>query len=184
MQLAEIPRVKAGTTAKLPTRDLAEMDQDRLALATRAADLLGYHGLTADVTGQTAVITKQGKLSETLRTLDIEVLDTATVIDYQLDEVRRLTREHILEDNFDDWTTGYFSAAQWQHTKLAEYARPVPEFVLEKAVRIKEALPQVEFYIQHLSDPKSDPFLIAAIGKEIYYIEAWDEPRFEGRLTR
>ena len=38
--------------------------------------------------------------------------------------------------------------------------------------------------MQFLSEPKADPFLIVYDGKEIYYLTAWDEPGFEGRVRR
>ena len=35
---------------------------------------------------------------------------------------------------------------------------------------------------RHRAGVKADPFLIAKLGEEIYYVEAWDEPRFENSL--
>lgn len=182
MKLAEIPRVKAGTAAQVGVKELNEVNQERLYLATRAKDLLGYAGLIADVTGAAKVGEDSGKLTEALRTLDIQVLDTATVIEYQLDERIRRTRE-VIHERLRDWATGYFHEADWTKTALTSYKRPVPEFALDMAVRIKEQLPEVTFYIQHLNDPKADPFLVAAYGDEIYYVCAWDEPKFEGRVA-
>lgn len=179
--LQDIPRVKAGCTAKTAMRELSEVDQERLYLATRAKDLLGYSGLVADVTGEVAV-PKLGPLAEALHTLDIQTLDTSTVIEYQMQEMVRATREKIL-GGLDDWAVGYFSEAGWSKTSLESYEQPVPEFVLEKAIRLKEKLPEVRFYVQHMRDPKADPFLVASYGREIYYVEAWDEPRFEGRVS-
>jgi len=181
MKLVEIPRVKAGDRAKKQVKELSELNQERLLLATRATDLLGYNGLMADVTGETQFVTP-GPLAEALRALEIEVLDTATVIEYQMQEMVRATQEKILDGNLDSWAYGYFAEAGWMKTPLNTYTHPIPEFVIDKAVRIKERAPEVKFYVQHLRDPKADPFLIAYVGKEIYYVEAWDEPRFEGRL--
>jgi hypothetical protein len=178
MLLTEIPRIKPGLAIH---QSLGALEGERAKLATRAADLLGYRGLANHVSGRTMVGVEKGKLTETLRALDLDVLDSAAVIDYQLTEAARLTKEKITED-FRDWTIGYFSPAQWHHTLLTEYDKPVPEFVLDKAIRIKEALPEVIFRIQYISEPKADPFLIAQLDKEIYYIEAWDEPRFERSL--
>jgi len=122
-----------------------------------------------------------GKLTETLLKLEMDVLDANMVIDYQMEEIGRRTKEVAVE-RLKDWVSGWFTVASWQHTLLSEYKRPVPEFVLDKAIRIKEVLPEVQFYIQHLSDPKADPFLVAKNGDEIYFVDAWDEPRFEGRI--
>jgi hypothetical protein len=178
MKLTEIPRMKPGLAVMC---SLNELDGEHAKLATRAADLLGYRTLANHVSGKTMAANTIGKLTDTLRSLDIEILDTAAVVDYQMAECVRLTKEKIVDD-FKDWVTGYFSPAQWHHQDLKDYERPIPEFVLDKAVRIKEALPEVQFRVQFLSEPKADPFLIAHLGKEIYYVEAWDEPRFENSL--
>jgi hypothetical protein len=179
-RLAEIPRIKAGA-ALASTTEINEMSGERSRLAVRAADLLGYHTLANHLSGKTVTASETGKLTETLRSLGFDVLETSAVISYQLDEATRLTKEKIA-DSFHDWTSGYFSPAQWHHVGLSDYEKPVPEFVLDKAVRLKEALPEVQFRVHFLSEPKADPFLIAVLGKEIYYLEAWDEPRFEQTL--
>lgn len=186
LTLQDIPRVKAGMALKVAVSDLDAGDQERFSLASRARDVLGYGGLIANVTGDVGQMVKPGKLADALRGADIEVLELGMVLDYQLQEASRLTREFILEGNLDDWAAGGYimSEARWTKTPLRDYDHPVPEFVLDKALRIKEACPEVEFRIQHLNQPKTDPFLVAFVGKEIYYIEAWDEPRFEGRVTR
>lgn len=184
LTLQDIPKVKAGLSVRPDAKALDEVNQERLYLATRAKDLLGYSALQADVTGEVVIGKKEGKLTETLRALDIEVLDTGTVIEYQLMKLTELNRE-VARERLNDWATGYFSSASWAKTQLDQYTRPVPEFVLDKAIRIKEQLPEVHFHIQHLQDPKADPFLVASIyGGEVYYIEAWDEPRFEGRVSK
>lgn len=46
-------------------------------------------------------------------------------------------------------------------------------------MQIKEACPDVVFHVHHMTDPKADPFLIAQLGRELYYVEVWAEPRFE-----
>lgn len=180
MKLQDIPRVKAGV-ALAPTSEISEMGGERAKLATRAADLLGYRRLADDVAGRLSLGVKVGKLAETLRSLDLTVLDAESVVSYQIEEAARRTKEAIA-DNFWNYVTGWFSAASWTHTQLTEYDRPIPEFALDKAIRIKEAMPEVTFVIQHMSDPKADPFLVAVVGKEIYFVEAWDEPRFESTL--
>ena len=76
----------------------------------------------------------------------------------QMQEMVRATKEKILDDSVDDWATGYFSEAGWTKTSLSEYIQPIPEFVLSVAIRIKEVSPEVKFTVQHLRDPKADPF--------------------------
>lgn len=183
LTLQDIPRVTPGFSAKRDLRELDDLGKERMLLAQRAKDVLGYGGLVAEVTGDVSSAVKEGKLTAGLRSIGIEVLDIGRVIDYQMQEMVRMTREKILSD-LDDWTHGYFTEAGWSKTALESYTQPIPEFVLDKALRIKEVVPNVKFHIQHMREPKADPFLIAHLDSEIYYIEAWDEPRFEGRVGR
>jgi hypothetical protein len=183
MLLKDIPRVRAGTSAVAGGKSLSEIDQERLYLATRAKDLLGYGVLTRHVTGEQRIGVMEGKLTETMLKLDLPILDTGAVIEYQLDMMTKLNREFII-NNLESWAGSGWrtSVASWEKTELKAYELAVPEFVLDKAVKIAESLPEVNFYVQHLSDPKADPFLVATHGKEVYYIEAWDEPGFEDKL--
>jgi hypothetical protein len=183
MKLADIPRVRAGCNAGVQDRNYDELQKERLALGTRAADLLGYRGLVRDVTGESTLV-KPGELAATLNSLGIETLDIGAVLTYQMEEAGRWTRQKIEEGNLDDWTHGYFSPATWQKQSFADYTKDIPEFAVDLAIRIKEANGDVKFSIQYLSEPKADPFLIAYIDKEIYYVAAWDEPGFEGRAPR
>lgn len=177
MKLQEIPRTKVGVITS-PARELDGLNSERSKLATRAADLLGYKGLANHISGRVSLTASEGKLTDTLKALDLEVLEIGAVLGYQIEEAGRLTLDK-LKENFTAWTGGYFSAAQWYTQALTDYDKAIPEFVIDKAVRIKEQLPEVTFRVQYLSEPKADPFLIAMLGKEVYYIEAWDEPRFE-----
>lgn len=86
------------------------------------------------------------------------------------------------------WGSGDRRRTDWENYPLRGYEGNVPEFVLEKAVNIAKALPQTEFQIVQLverSDRKErtqrlpDPFLIASLGNERYYIEVWDEKEYE-----
>lgn len=179
--LQDIPRVKPGCSAKKELRTLDEVGQERLYLATRAKDLLGYAGLVADVTGELPA-PKIGPLAEALAVLSFEVLDVGSVIEYQMQKMVEATKEKILGGELANWAHGYFAEAGWSKTELSNYSLPIPEFVIDKAIRIKEAVPSVTFHVQHLRDPKADPFLVAHLNREIYYIDAWDEPKFEGRV--
>src|SRR4029077_1004367 len=150
--LQDIPRVVPGCTAKMTMKGLSELDNERLLLATRAKDLLGYGGLVSEMTGDMGARSKEGKLTLTLRSMQLEVPDLNRVIDYQMQELVRVTREKISEE-LSQWTHGYFLEAGWARTDLASYKQPIPEFVLDKALRLKEALPEVRFSVQHLQEP-------------------------------
>jgi hypothetical protein len=66
--------------------------------------------------------------------------------------------------------------------KFTEYRYEIPVHVLNKAIQIKEKLPEVEFIIYHYEE--GDPFLFVMHNGYGWYIEAWDEPTFEGREAR
>lgn len=69
----------------------------------------------------------------------------------------------------------------WKVTPLKGYAEPVPEFVLLQAVKLKEVLPDVEFFVHQFVQNKKvlDPFLVVRHGDEEHFIAVWDEPKFE-----
>ena len=78
---------------------------------------------------------------------------------------------------------------EWQTTLLSGYDGAVPEFVLSKAVEIKQECPQVSFSVEQLYETEQrierrdpDPFLVAHLGKESFYIDVWDEKEYESKL--
>lgn len=66
----------------------------------------------------------------------------------------------------------------WTNTEIKNYQQPIPEFVLNKALQIKERVPSAQFFVEHLEE-KHDPFLKVKHGNLDLYIEVWDEPKFE-----
>jgi len=84
--------------------------------------------------------------------------------------------------------SGYSYRVEWAATPLKSYSHPIPEFVLNKAVQIAEKLPKAQFVIEDLRVRQEtrtrnfDPFLIVSLGEEQYYVEVWDEPKFETSL--
>lgn len=76
---------------------------------------------------------------------------------------------------FDDRLAALFPT--WERVLLPDYQEEVPLHVLEKAVAIKKQLPGADFYIEQRA---KDPFLIVKCGEEEYYVEVWQELRFEG----
>ncbi len=74
---------------------------------------------------------------------------------------------------------------EWGWTQIGRYEKPIPEFVLNKAVTLKREIPMVELFIEEVKKvPLRDPFLVAVLGKERFYLEVWNEPKFEGRITK
>src|SRR4029077_20033027 len=73
---------------------------------------------------------------------------------------------------------------QWVKVSL-EDALDVPEFIWAKAREIASCLPEATFTVDQLQSERRiyDPFLIVSYADESYYIEVWDESRFERQHT-
>lgn len=185
MQLTDIRRQSLST--------LTQMDSVLSSLATQAKEILGYDILAKHPGVMQAV--ELTPLQETLRMLEIDILNSADVLKYQKEMlvertgvlVREWAKEIQGKNKLHSWDN--FRGPAWTQVKISEYKQPIPEFVLAKAVQVKQAFPECELVVEWLED-HPDPFLIAQIpdGREYhpptekYYIECWDEPRFEGRL--
>lgn len=71
--------------------------------------------------------------------------------------------------------------ASWELTSLRGYRRAVPEFVLQTALDIQEKCPAVEFFVDELRSERErvvDPFLVAKLGNQNFYLEVWNEPEY------
>ena len=79
-------------------------------------------------------------------------------------------------DEADSW--------EWRIVPLDRYDKPVPEFVLRKAIQIKTLFPEVRLFVDELSKKgtSDDPFLVAYHEGNERHIEVWEEPRFEFRV--
>lgn len=165
-----------------------------ISLAKQAEDILGYSVLQK----HTGVVTTSEltPLQTALKDLEIDVMLPGDVLTYQKERQIEQTNLNLVE-----WLKTYlaldklgrherFDGPAWVEEKIKEYHQPVPEFVLAKAVQIKQRIPECEIYVESLSD-HPDPFLIVAIPdgrayypvKERYYVEVWAEPKFEGKLA-
>ena len=136
------------------------LDDEICTLATEVKEKLGYAGLDIAV--------QNHALKACLAKLEIEPFDPVQVGKYKGDTLRALNAEH-------DIMYGY---NYWAMTELKQYAKAVPEFVLRKALQIHEELPNAKFFVDECKF-HPDPFLVVAHGDEIWWIEVWDEPKFE-----
>ena len=181
LQLSAFPEYQKKTdapsrdaiTRAVPTIEADALTAPRAALAVQAEDLLGYATLRVAVQAP-------GALRRALAALEIQVLDQAAVDAYKEQMVRHYASHQKMYD------------PTWRLTSLRSYKQPVPEHVLAKAVEVKRALPQAEFYVDQLA---VDPFLIVTLGplrdsmvntpsrtldaETAAYIEVWDEPKFD-----
>lgn len=66
-------------------------------------------------------------------------------------------------------------AWEWERHEISQYSKPVPQFVIRKALQLKQELPDVKLYIEELISKdkvrNGDPFLVAEHGSRTVYIE-------------
>ncbi len=74
-----------------------------------------------------------------------------------------------------------YDGAQWRKVPIGSCDRPIPEFALHTAVRIKEADAAAKLEIVYLTKVPADPFLKVTIGTRSAYVEFWDEAAFQGK---
>jgi hypothetical protein len=142
------------------------MDLDLVKIASEAESVLGYRRFKSALS--------RNALALVLRDLEIDPFDREQVKQYK--EKKRITelRNYKAQNQ-------YVGVAKWELLPLYVYNQDVPEFVLAKALDIKEKLPTAEFYIDQLriDEVYVDPFLVVKDGEEMFWIEVWDEPEFE-----
>lgn len=158
-------------------------------LAEDAVAVLGYERLL-----QTLDQPTETPLRDALARLEIQTLNHADVVAYMREQMCERALTALADwtkadpDPLRSWSS--FNAPAWIPTEIEKYKEPIPEFVINKAVQIKRELPDVKIFIRHLSE-NPDPFLEVHYGDvsewddktgERYFIEVWDEPKFEGRL--
>jgi hypothetical protein len=170
-----------------------------LSLAESAREVLGYDVLEKRM-NTTVVVAETTCLRMTLQSLGIEVLVEQDVARYQKEQLIAHTAAKMQEwmkqtgekgmDDFHTHGLHQFNSPGWQRTAIKEYRQPIPEHILAKAVEVKQQMPECEIWVESLED-HPDPFMIVAGGppryswykpEEHYYLAAWDEPKFEGRL--
>lgn len=162
--------------------DVAEaVDTMQADLARDAERLLGYRVMRAR-------LRLPDPLLAALAKLEIEPFDVSTVgqykaemVEYAQSEARRLDAA----EGVDRYSV-MARVASWKVYRLDQYSKPVPEYVLEKALQIKRECPAAGFQIEEL-DVVKDPFLIVTGPGELrgsivipqrYHIEVWDEAEF------
>lgn len=174
-KIVEEPSREMLTRVKVEADDV-DLSDPRRKLATEAEALLGYTPLREELKAP-------GRLRLALAKLEIEIFDQKKVDSYKAqmaDHYR--TAEKMIEPT-------------WRITPLSRYLKPVPEFVLAKAIEIKRELPEAHFYIDELA---IDPFLIVSIvaltdfvvnqpsrrldAEMAVYVDTWSEPKFEATI--
>lgn len=170
MDMKELTKLKPMLTRTSLAVDVVIPKTTR-TMAAKAKDLLGYKVMSKAVKRPTV-------LAKLLRKLEINPFSKASVMAYQeamCDEVYdQLKKDGKDADNF---------SIRWKSIAIANYNHPIPEFVLNKAIQIKEENPEVDLKIEELSVKEvPDPFLVAKLDEEEYYVDCWDEKKFEDQL--
>lgn len=84
----------------------------------------------------------------------------------------------------------YIREWEWEGLSFEECAGrgvEIPEFVLHTAIRIKQEMPKADLFVEALVGTDrslGDPFLCLKQGDKKYYLEVWDESRFERSMIR
>lgn len=179
MQMTEIKREVLGNV---------DFDEITLGVGSEAKELLGY-GVLAKKQEE---ITDAQPILQGLANLGIEVLNEGDVKLYKYDHQREVAQKSFaawLVMPVTEWNASNYNAPTWRDMDISEYKEPVPEFVLHKAIQVKKEMPDCRIMIEHL-DESPDPFLVIqttmpnkySTPTERYFIEVWNEPKFEGRL--
>jgi hypothetical protein len=181
MLMTEIKRENVGCV---------NFDEMTLGVGAEAAELLGYEVLQS----KQVEVTEATPILKSLGELEIEILNERDVKQYKHEHQREIAIRTFAEWQslpVSDWNSTRYSAPAWREQPIKEYKEPVPEFVLQKAIQIKKAVPGCVIAIEHLEE-SPDPFLIVHTDMgssyktptEAYYVEVWNEPKFEGRVRR
>ncbi len=167
------------------SNSVIEFTEPLSALALEAEAVLGYSRLKQE---QQKTEEDKSTLLSKLTAIQIDVLRVADVLKYKQETLVDHTRA-----KFEEWSKAVgqsqFWGPGWQRQKIAEYTQPIPEFVLNKAIQIKRAIPDALIFIESLQE-HPDPFLVIAtphpkydcLTEEEHYVEVWEEPKFEGRI--
>ena len=162
----------------IPRLGVALLDDEREAALAKAADaLLGYNVLRRK-------LKIPGKLGEVLARLDIEPLNAEAVEKYKADMIL-WRRTQLLAQNPVKWNEeNYWVVVSWRRVALGECKEEVPLFALRKAVQVKKSCPEAILEVDELIEQGKpiDPFLVARLADETYYLEVWKEPKFEETL--
>lgn len=165
------PGKKAQTTVTIPKLVPKKLEPKPLPVsqetAEKAAKLLGY---------KTAL--KENEIvafEQLLYDLNIAPFSNKVVEQYKKAVLENENRKR------RDRTFGEY--LEWEKTSLKKYSDKVPQNVLTLGTTIAEKAIErnipVEFFIDHLTLKKADPFLIVhAFGRD-YYVAVWDEPTFD-----
>lgn len=132
-----------------------------VALANKAYGLLGYRKMLDQMD-------IPGPLGRKLIRANIQVLSKVSVANYKAEMLKFFNDKKI--------------TASYSATVLRAYTADIPEFVLEKAVKVARADPKATFFVDEpggsLINGNHGPLLFVQDERaEKYYLEVWDVPK-------
>jgi hypothetical protein len=80
-------------------------------------------------------------------------------------------------------SSGNRNKFEWATRELRYSRAQVPAFALSRAIELKTELPTATFWVDSLEAHKvtRDPFMVMRYEGADYYVDVWEEPKFEGR---
>lgn len=170
---------------KISSKKEPIFSEELIELAAKSYLVLGYRYLQAVVSKHKTV-----SLLSVLKELDISPYSEKSVKKYKAKMLSEFSKtlkvqpinEDDDEDSSDDEGPVRVRIPKWRKMQLCDYNKPIPEFVLSKAIAIAEKLPEVNLTVEELTTESPDPFLIASHRGITCYIEVWDEPEFESNV--
>jgi hypothetical protein len=91
-----------------------------------------------------------------------------------------ITESAVRKYSVKEWDWKELTFKECQSQKI-----PVPDFALETAIRVKEKIPSAILGVNILMDEDrmlGDPFLFMKYNGKQYYLEVWEESKFEDRM--
>jgi hypothetical protein len=151
-------------------------------LMAEIKDVLGY--------GEVDKAVELRKVAAILRELDIEPFESKRVEAYKKAEAKKLNKTSRRYRDYNSYTTT--TRGVWKSTALRNYKREVPAFALLRASQIKKAMNaqsvNCDFIVEELGKTRQtivvDPFMVLVAAGKKFYIDVWNEPKFEGRRTK
>jgi hypothetical protein len=174
------------------------MATSMVKLTREAIDVEGVQALTDNdkLLREVQRVTGYQVLNEALRYKYVaEIFDNLGIEPFN-DEKVKMYKAQMAKQNTHTRTTAdqyrVRTVARWVDIPLRDYKRAVPAFALLRATQVQKALNKEgikgELQVEELTIGKTreyvDPFMVLVVGDRRFYLDVWDEPKFEGRRTK
>lgn len=159
-------------------------------VAKEAEQYLGYsfgERRNKEVTAKLSAREQLVKVQKCLKSCGIVPLDEKSVLRYQARARQNAQRRSGRSATFT-------SRWRWRFVNTEDYHAEIPQFALARATAVARTLsrrmPSLKknFAVSELHQTRvrrfdPDPFMVLQVLDHNFYLDAWDEPSFEGRRT-